>query len=82
MAPHSAIDPELGTSLFEIAQSLFALEWTFILGVMALFETKSEAQWANWQNQILCGPLKSDIRIKERRKMVEKGIKMHDLYVF
>jgi len=31
---------ELGTSLFEIAQSLFALERTFILGAMALLETK------------------------------------------
>ena len=35
---------ELGTSLFEIAQSLFALERTFILGAMALLETKSKAQ--------------------------------------
>jgi len=34
---------ELGTSLFEIALSLFALEQTFILGAMALLETKSEA---------------------------------------
>jgi len=30
-------------SLFEIAQSLFALERTFILGAMALLETKSGA---------------------------------------
>ena len=35
--------PELGTSLFEIALSLFALERTLILGAMALLETKSEA---------------------------------------
>ena len=34
---------ELGTSLFEIALSLFALERTFILRAMALLETKSEA---------------------------------------
>ena len=34
---------ELGTSLFEIALSLFALERTLILGAMALLETKSEA---------------------------------------
>ena len=34
--------PELGISLFEIAQSLFVLERTFILGAMALLETKSE----------------------------------------
>ena len=34
---------ELGTSLFEIAQSLFALERTLILGAMALHKTKSEA---------------------------------------
>jgi hypothetical protein len=35
--------PELGTSLFEIALSLFALERTLILRAMALLETKSEA---------------------------------------
>ena len=35
---------ELGTSLFEIAQSLFALERTLILGAMALLNKKSEAQ--------------------------------------
>ena len=64
---YSVILSELGTSLFEIAQSLFALERTFILGAMVLLETKSEAQWAIWQNQILCGPLMSNIRIKERR---------------
>ena len=34
---------ELGISLFEIAQSLFALERTFILGAMALLEAKSGA---------------------------------------
>jgi hypothetical protein len=34
---------ELGTSLFEIALSLFALERTFILRAMALLEAKSEA---------------------------------------
>ena len=34
---------ELGISLFEIAQSLFALERTFILGAMALLEAKSSA---------------------------------------
>ena len=38
---------ELGTSLFEIAQSLFALERTLILGAMALLNKKSEAQRAN-----------------------------------
>ena len=37
------IRPELGTSLFEIALSLFTLERTLILGAMALLETKSEA---------------------------------------
>ena len=68
------ITSELGTSLFEIAQLLFALERTFILGAMALLETKSEALWANWQNQISSGPLMSDIRIKERRK---NGWKRH-----
>jgi len=56
---------ELGTSLFEIALSLFALERTLILGAMVLLETKSEALWANWQNQILSGPLMSDLRKKE-----------------
>ena len=34
---------ELGTPLFEIALTLFALERTLILGAMALLETKSEA---------------------------------------
>jgi hypothetical protein len=34
---------ELGTSLFEIALSHFALERTLILRAMALLETKSEA---------------------------------------
>ena len=34
---------ELGTSLFEIALSLFALERTLILRAMALLEAKSEA---------------------------------------
>jgi len=34
---------ELGTSLSEIALSLFALERTFILRAMALLEAKSEA---------------------------------------
>ena len=41
---------ELGTLLFEIAQSLFALERTFILGAMALNKNKSEERRANWQN--------------------------------
>ena len=31
-------NPELGTSLFEIAQSLFALEQTLILGAMVLLK--------------------------------------------
>jgi len=38
---------ELGTSLFEIAQSLFAFERTLILGAMALSKNKSEEQPAN-----------------------------------
>ena len=33
---------ELGASLFEIAQSLFALEQTMILGTMVLNEKKSD----------------------------------------
>ena len=51
---------ELGTSLFEIAQERGAIERTLILGAMALLDKKSEAQWANWQNQILSDPLKND----------------------
>ena len=39
----NTIQAELGTSLFEIALSLFALERTLILRAMALLETKSEA---------------------------------------
>jgi len=38
---------ELGTSLFEIAQSLFALKRTLILGAMALNKKKSEERRAN-----------------------------------
>ena len=34
--------PELGTSLFEITQSLFALEKTLILGANEQFKKKSE----------------------------------------
>ena len=41
---------ELGTSLFEIAQSLFALERTLILEAMALNKKKSEERRANWKN--------------------------------
>ena len=33
---------ELGTSLFEIAQSLFALEQTLILGAMVIKKKKSD----------------------------------------
>jgi len=40
---------ELGISLFEIAQPLFALERTFILGAMALLETKSELTKSNFE---------------------------------
>ena len=42
--------PELGALLFEIAQSLFALERTLILGAMALSKNKSKERRANWQN--------------------------------
>ena len=89
---------ELGTLLFEIAQSLFALERTMILGAMALNKKKSEERRAKsdeWTNKIqnLSGSLMSDIRRRERSnsksdfkdrtvKMVEKRIKMHDLYIF
>jgi len=38
---------ELGTSLFEITQSRFALERTFILGAMSLNKNKSEERRAN-----------------------------------
>ena len=41
---------ELGTSLFEIAQLLFALVQTLSLGAMALNKKKSEERQANWQN--------------------------------
>ena len=44
------INSELGASLFEIAQLLFALERTFILGAMALNKKKSEERRANWKN--------------------------------
>ena len=54
---------ELGTSLFEIAQSLFALERTFILGAMALNKKKSDEQTHNIR--ILSGQLMSDSEKKE-----------------
>ena len=57
---------ELGASLFEIAQSLFALERTFILGAMALNKNKSGERTD--KIQILSGSLMSDIRTKERSK--------------
>jgi len=50
---------ELGASLFEIAQSLFTLERTFILGAMALNKNKSEERTD--KIQILSGSLMSDI---------------------
>jgi len=43
MRQEEVVYSELGTSLFEIALSLFALERTFILRAMALLEAKSEA---------------------------------------
>ena len=58
---------ELGTSLFEIAQSLFALERTFILGAMALNKNKRSDVRTD-KIQILSSSLMSDIRIKERGK--------------
>ena len=57
---------ELGASLFEITQSLFALKRTFILGAMALDKNKSDER--SDKIQILSGLLMSDIRIKEHSK--------------
>ena len=59
---------ELGASLFEIAQSLFALEQTLILGAKALSKNKRRATSELKKMQILSGSLMSDIRIKERSK--------------
>ena len=59
-------ESELGASLFEIAQSLLALERTFILGAMALSKTKSDEQTDIIQ--IMSGSLMSNIRTKERSK--------------
>ena len=50
---------ELGTPLFEIAQSLFALDQTLILGAMALKKKKSDERTD--KIQILSGSLMSDI---------------------
>jgi len=52
--------------LFEIAQPLFAIEQTFILGVMALNKKKSEERTDIIK--ILSGSLMSNIRTKERSK--------------
>ena len=71
---------KLGASLFEIAQSLCGLERTFILGAMALNWNKSDERTD--KIQILSSSLMSNKRIKHTVKMVEKRIKMHDLYIF
>jgi len=57
---------ELGASLFEIAQSLFPLYQTFILGAMALNKNKSDERTD--KIQILSDSLMSDIRIKKHSK--------------
>ena len=56
------------------------LERTLILGAMALNKNKSDERTD--KIQIVSGLLMSEIRIKEGRKMVEKRIKMHNLYIF
>ena len=48
---------ELGNSLFQIAQSLFALEATLLSGAKERFYKMSEEQRANVQNTILSSPL-------------------------
>ena len=58
--------PEPGALFFEIAQSLFALVRTLILGAMALNKKKSDERTD--KIQILSGSLMSDIRTKERSK--------------
>ena len=55
---------ELGTSLFEIAQSLFALEQILIAGANERFKKKSDKRTD--KIQILSGSLMSDIGKKER----------------
>jgi hypothetical protein len=47
---------------------------------MALNKNKSDERTD--KIQIVSGLLMSEIRIKEGRKMVEKRIKMHNLYIF
>ena len=77
--------------LFEISQSLFALELTLISGANERFKKKSAERTE--KIQILSGSLMSDVRKKESSnsksdfkdqtiKIVEKRIKMHDLYIF
>ena len=64
---HNDFQPELCTSLFEIAQSLFALEQAFILGAMALNKNKSNERTN--KIQILSGSLMSNIRKRERSNL-------------
>ena len=40
---------ELGTSLFQIAQLLFALEQTILSGAKELLNKMSEERWASWK---------------------------------
>ena len=68
---------ELDTSLFEIAQFLFALERTLILGAMALLNKKSELTKSNFERSA-----HEQNKEKERSKNGWKRIKMHDLYIF
>ena len=59
---------ELGTSLFQIAHLLTALERLLISGAKEQFNQMSDEQGANWQNPILSSCLMSDLRKKEQTK--------------
>jgi len=59
-----ALMAELGTSLFQIAQSLIALEGLLISGAKEDFNKISNWVVASWKNPILSGWLMSDLRNK------------------
>ena len=63
---------QLGTSLFQFAQSLFALEQTLISRAKERFNKMSEELQASCQNPILSGPLMSDFEKKEWTKSRSK----------
>ena len=74
------VSPDLGISLFQIAQSLSSLKRTLICKAKVRFNQMSEERRANWQNPILIGPLMRGSRkkelIKTRSNFEYRSVKM------